>query len=54
MSLFIATLAFGEGALLDLSKIGILAASLAAGVCGSALLLRRTGHSHERLASNSG
>ena len=43
MSLFIATLAFGDGALLDMSKIGILAASLAAGICGSMLLLLRTG-----------
>jgi len=43
MSLFIATLAFGEGALLDMAKIGILAASLAAGIGGSMLLLRRTG-----------
>jgi len=41
MSLFIATLAFGEGALLDMSKIGTLAASLAAGICGSVFLLRR-------------
>jgi NhaA family Na+:H+ antiporter len=43
MSLFIATLAFGEGALLDMAKIGILAASLAAGIGGSVLLIRRTG-----------
>ncbi|HXY09128.1 MAG TPA: Na+/H+ antiporter NhaA, partial [Terriglobales bacterium] len=41
MSLFIATLAFGEGALLDMSKIGTLAASLAAGIGGSVFLLRR-------------
>jgi Na+/H+ antiporter NhaA len=34
MSLFIAALAFGDGALLNMSKIGILAASLASrGVC---------------------
>jgi Na+:H+ antiporter, NhaA family len=39
MSLFIATLAFGEGALLDLSKIGTLAASVAAATCGSVFLL---------------
>jgi NhaA family Na+:H+ antiporter len=39
MSLFIATLAFGEGALLDLSKIGTLAASVAAATCGSLFLL---------------
>jgi Na+:H+ antiporter, NhaA family len=42
MSLFIAGLAFGEGMLLDLAKIGTLAASLAAGICGSIFLLRRT------------
>jgi NhaA family Na+:H+ antiporter len=41
MSLFIATLAFGEGALLDLSKIGTLAASVAAATCGSLFLLRK-------------
>jgi NhaA family Na+:H+ antiporter len=40
MSLFIATLAFGEGALLNMSKIGTLAASVGAGVCGSVFLLR--------------
>jgi NhaA family Na+:H+ antiporter len=39
MSLFIATLAFGEGPLLDLSKIGTLAASVAAATCGSLFLL---------------
>jgi NhaA family Na+:H+ antiporter len=42
MCLFIATLAFGEGTLLDMSKIGTLAASLAAGLCGSIFLLRHT------------
>jgi Na+/H+ antiporter NhaA len=41
MSLFIASLAFGEGVLLDMSKIGTLAASVGAGLCGSAFLLRR-------------
>ena len=40
MSLFIATLAFGDGALLTMSKIGILAASLASGVCASIFLVR--------------
>ena len=40
MSLFVATLAFGSGPLLDSAKIGILAASMVAGVTG-ALLLRR-------------
>jgi len=42
MSLFIATLAFGEGPLLAMSKIGTLAGSLGAGFCGSMVLLRRT------------
>lgn len=42
MALFIATLAFGEGALLNMSKIGILGASLLAGICGSLLLLRES------------
>jgi NhaA family Na+:H+ antiporter len=41
MSLFIANLAFGEGALLDMSKIGTLAASVGAGICGSIFLLQR-------------
>jgi NhaA family Na+:H+ antiporter len=41
MSLFIAGLAFGDGALLDMSKIGTMAASMAAGICGSVLLVRR-------------
>ncbi len=41
MSLFIATLAFGDGALLDMSKIGILTASLLSGVCGSMFLFTR-------------
>jgi NhaA family Na+:H+ antiporter len=40
MSLFIGTLAFGEGDLLSMAKIGILGASVAAGVCGSLFLLR--------------
>jgi NhaA family Na+:H+ antiporter len=46
MSLFIATLAFGDGALLDMSKIGTMAASLAAGICGIMILLRRPGLSN--------
>ena len=41
MSLFIANLAFGEGTLLDMSKIGTLAASVGAGIGGSLFLLRR-------------
>ena len=40
MSLFIATLAFGEGALLDAAKVGILGASLVSGVLGWVLLSR--------------
>jgi Na+:H+ antiporter, NhaA family len=40
MSLFIGTLAFGEGYLLSMSKIGILVASIGAGVCGCLFLLR--------------
>jgi Na+:H+ antiporter, NhaA family len=43
MSLFIADLAFGDGPLLDMSKIGTMAASLAAGICGSFILLRKPG-----------
>jgi NhaA family Na+:H+ antiporter len=43
MSLFIATLAFGEGHLLDMSKIGTLAASVAAAICGSLFLLGKFG-----------
>ena len=42
MSLFIATLAFGEGPLLNMSKIGILAASFASGVCASIFLIRQS------------
>jgi Na+:H+ antiporter, NhaA family len=39
MSLFVATLAFGASELLDLAKAGTLAASIAAGVAGSLVLL---------------
>ncbi|HYJ79054.1 MAG TPA: Na+/H+ antiporter NhaA [Longimicrobiaceae bacterium] len=42
MSLFIAALAFGEGALGDVAKIGIFAASLAAGAAGWLLVRRAT------------
>jgi NhaA family Na+:H+ antiporter len=41
MSLFIATLALGDGALLDMAKIGTMAGSLAAGIFGSMILLNR-------------
>jgi NhaA family Na+:H+ antiporter len=40
MSLFIAALAFGDGELLNMSKIGTMAGSLVAGICGSMILLR--------------
>jgi len=42
MSLFIASLAFGEGPLLDIAKIGVLGASAVAGIAG-AMMLRRSG-----------
>ena len=38
MSLFIASLAFGEGALLDVAKLGVIAASVVAGIAGYTLL----------------
>jgi NhaA family Na+:H+ antiporter len=41
MSLFIATLAFGEGYLLNMAKIGTLAASAVASIFGASLLLSR-------------
>lgn len=41
MSLFIANLAFGSGSLLDSAKIGILSASVIAGIVGWSLLRRR-------------
>ena len=51
MSLFIASLAFGEGPLLTMAKLGILSASLIAGLTGWVLLrtqapcaARRSGH----------
>jgi NhaA family Na+:H+ antiporter len=40
MSLFIATLSLGTGDLLEVAKIGTLAASTAAGVAGSLILYR--------------
>ena len=40
MSLFVATLAFEGGAELEVSKVAILAASVAAGICGSVVLAR--------------
>jgi len=41
MSLFIAGLAIGDDAVLDMAKIGTLAASLTAGIVGSLVLLRK-------------
>jgi len=41
MSLFIATLAFGDETSLSISKIGILAGSLVSGICASLFLLRQ-------------
>ena len=40
MSLFIGTLAFGEGPLLDAAKVGILGASIVSGILGWVLLSR--------------
>lgn len=40
MSLFIASLGFGEGELLEVAKLGILSASLLAGIIGTLLLLQ--------------
>ena len=45
MSLFISDLAFAGSSLLDVAKLGILAASLIAGIAGF-LILRRTGVPH--------
>ncbi len=53
MSLFIAGLAFGEGSLLDLSKIGTLAASVAAATCGSLFLLGKFGYVPRALSNDS-
>jgi NhaA family Na+:H+ antiporter len=41
MSLFIASLAFGESEFLAMSKAGILVASLIAGIVGAVILSRR-------------
>jgi Na+:H+ antiporter, NhaA family len=55
MSLFIATLAFGEGYLLYMAKIGTLSASALASICGVLFLLSRrqdtSAEFHERRAS---
>ena len=47
MSLFIAALAFGESALLDAAKLGVLVGSLVAGGFGALLLLSRHGKTSE-------
>jgi Na+:H+ antiporter, NhaA family len=43
MSLFIASLAFADAALLDAAKVGILAGSLVSGIAGALVLLRTKG-----------
>ena len=40
MSLFIATLAFGETALLDSAKVGILSGSIVSGIIGGVIVRR--------------
>jgi NhaA family Na+:H+ antiporter len=47
MSLFIAGLAFRDASLLDSAKLGILAASLVAGVVGWTMLKSSTGTRNE-------
>jgi NhaA family Na+:H+ antiporter len=42
MSLFVATLAFGSGPILEIAKVGILAASVVSGVAGAITLLKKT------------
>ena len=49
MSLFIAALAF-DGMLLDMAKIGILTASLAAGVCASVFFILQPARDEGRLS----
>lgn len=50
MSLFVATLAFGESDLLDISKVGILAASVAASIRGNLFFAQRKQQGRERLS----
>lgn len=47
MSLFIASLAFGSSALLEYSKLGIIAASLVSGILGYLILRKNSGTSGE-------
>jgi NhaA family Na+:H+ antiporter len=42
MSLFIANLAFGDAPLLETAKVGILVASVASGVAGVIVFVRRS------------
>ena len=42
MSLFVANLAFGDTPVLELAKVGILAASLLSGIAGAIVLLRKS------------
>jgi len=51
MSLFIATLAFADQTLLHMAKFGVLAGSLASGLCASLWLIRTTG---SKLATGEG
>jgi NhaA family Na+:H+ antiporter len=54
MSLFIASLAFGDSPLLENAKVGVLGASLVAGVLGSTLLLTASGRPAEPSAGREG
>lgn len=49
MSLFLAGLAFTEESLLTMAKLGVLSASLIAGIAGSVALLRSGSKSGEKL-----
>lgn len=48
MSLFVATLAFGDGTLLTMSKIGVLVGSFASAVCAGLFLVRQGGAAVQR------
>jgi NhaA family Na+:H+ antiporter len=51
MSLFISGLAFGDETSMAMAKIGIMSGSLAAGICGSMILLRSPGLSNSSAQS---
>jgi NhaA family Na+:H+ antiporter len=51
MSLFVAGLAFGDSALLDIAKLGVLGASIVAGVIGFVLLRRTAPTESSRLSA---